>query len=51
MDALLANWPLRLFGITYVILVLKMIAVGWCTSYYRLRDKTTRHRRTIACRG
>jgi glutathione S-transferase len=40
MDALLSNPALRLFGITYLILVVKMVAVGWCTSFYRLRDKS-----------
>ncbi len=40
MDALLNNPALRLFGITYMILVLKMVAVGWVTSFYRIRDKT-----------
>jgi len=40
MDALLNNPAVRLFGITYMILVLKMVAVGWATSVYRIRDKT-----------
>lgn len=40
MTAVLDNPVLRLFGITYLILVLKMVAVGWCTSFYRIRDKT-----------
>jgi glutathione S-transferase len=40
MDALLHNPALRLFGITYLILVVKMVAVGWSTSFYRIRDKT-----------
>ena len=40
METLLSNPALRLFGITYLILVVKMIAVGWCTSFYRIRDKT-----------
>jgi len=39
MDALLTNPALRLFGITYLILVLKMVAVGYATSVYRIRDK------------
>jgi uncharacterized MAPEG superfamily protein len=40
MTELLNNPALRLFGATYLILVLKMIAVGFATSFYRLRDKT-----------
>ena len=36
MDALLNNPALRLFGITYLILVLKMAAVGWYTSFHRI---------------
>lgn len=40
MDALLSNPAVQLFGITYLILVFKMLAVGWCTSYFRIRDKT-----------
>jgi len=39
MDALLTNPTLRLFGVTYLLLVLKMIAVGYATSFYRIRDK------------
>jgi len=39
MDALLTNPTLRLFGITYLLLVLKMVAVGYATSFYRIRDK------------
>jgi uncharacterized MAPEG superfamily protein len=40
MDILVNNPALRLFGATYMILVLKMVAVGWATSFYRIRDKT-----------
>jgi uncharacterized MAPEG superfamily protein len=36
MDALLNNPALRLFGITYLILVVKMMAVGWYTSFHRI---------------
>ena len=36
---LLNNPALRLFGVTYLILVLKMVAVGYATSFYRIRDK------------
>ena len=39
MDALVQNPALQLFGLTYLILVLKMVAVGWSTSFYRIRDK------------
>jgi len=37
MDTLLANPALQLFGITYLILVLKMVAVGSYTSIMRTR--------------
>ncbi|GBD24836.1 hypothetical protein HRbin30_00149 [bacterium HR30] len=30
---------MRLFALTYLLLVLKMAAVGWVTSYYRLRKR------------
>ncbi|MFQ5666822.1 MAG: MAPEG family protein [Candidatus Binatia bacterium] len=40
MDAVLSNPSLRLFGIIYLILVLKMFAVGVATSFYRIRDKS-----------
>lgn len=30
---------MRLFAITYLLLVLKMMAVGWVTSYYRIRKR------------
>jgi glutathione S-transferase len=39
METLLSNPALRLFGVTYLILVLKMVAVGYATSFYRIRDK------------
>jgi glutathione S-transferase len=39
MDTLLNNPALRLFGVTYLILLLKMVAVGYATSFYRIRDK------------
>lgn len=37
METLLANPAVRLFGITYLILVLKMVAVGAYTSSIRIR--------------
>jgi len=37
MNTLLTNPALRLFGITYLILVLKMVAVGAYTSILRMR--------------
>ncbi len=40
MEGLLANPAVRLFGLTYLVLVLKMVAVGYATSFYRIRDKT-----------
>lgn len=30
---------MRIFAFTYLLLVLKMLAVGWVTSYYRLRKR------------
>ncbi len=39
METLLHNPALRLFGVTYLILVLKMVALGYATSFYRIRDK------------
>ncbi len=30
---------MRLFALTYLLLVLKMMAIGWVTSYYRLRKR------------
>ena len=39
MDAVLSSPAVQLFGITYLILVLKMAAVGWYTSFLRIRDK------------
>lgn len=30
---------MRVFALTYLLLVLKMLAVGWVTSYYRLRKR------------
>jgi uncharacterized MAPEG superfamily protein len=36
---LLQNPALRLFGFTYMILVLKMVAVGYSTSFYRFRHR------------
>lgn len=39
MDALLSNPSVRLFGITYLILVLKMAAVGGYTSFHRIRKR------------
>ncbi len=39
MSTLLENPAMKLFGLTYMILVLKMIAVGYSTSFYRIRDK------------
>jgi glutathione S-transferase len=38
MDTILSNPALRLFGIAYMILVLKMVAVGAYTSILRLRS-------------
>jgi len=40
MTDVLNNPALRLFGVTDLILVLKMLAVGFTTSFYRIRDKT-----------
>lgn len=37
METVLANPALRLFGVTYLILVLKMVAVGAYTSVLRIR--------------
>ena len=51
MDALLHNPALRLFGITYLILVVKMVAVGWATSFYRIRDKAFATPEDYALRG
>lgn len=39
MSLLLESPVLQLFGLTYMILVLKMVAVGWSTSFFRIRDK------------
>lgn len=38
MRALLDDPAVRLFGVTYLILVLKMVAVGGYTSYLRIRS-------------
>ena len=40
METLLSNPALRLFGLTYLILVVKMVLVGYATSFYRIRDKS-----------
>jgi uncharacterized MAPEG superfamily protein len=37
MDALLDIPSVRLFGLTYLLLVFKMVAVGWYTSFLRIR--------------
>src|SRR5262249_8471799 len=39
MSGLLQNPALRLFALTYVILVLKMVLVGYSTTFYRFRHK------------
>ncbi|GIW44988.1 MAG: hypothetical protein KatS3mg077_2270 [Candidatus Binatia bacterium] len=39
MGVWLDNPAMRLFAITYLLLVLKMLAIGWATSYYRLRKR------------
>jgi uncharacterized MAPEG superfamily protein len=51
MHALLTIPAVRLFGITYLILVLKMVAVGWYTSFHRIQKGVYATPEDYALRG